>query len=180
MHQNPKKKAIFLDRDGVINQVLTDRVRFVNKPEDIYLLPGAADAIAIFNRKGYMVLVTTNQAGVGLGYMTHDELLEIHGHMQAKLINKNPDAHIHEFVACTHRPKDGCSCRKPEAGMLLQLARKYDIDLAGSYMIGDQETDICAGKKAGTKTIRIASTLEETQANFKFSSLINLAHENIF
>ncbi|MED2229457.1 HAD hydrolase-like protein, partial [Bacillus thuringiensis] len=79
-------------------------------------------------------------------------------------------------------PKDGCSCRKPEAGMLLQLARKYDIDLAGSYMIGDQETDICAGKKAGTKTIRIASTstLEETQANFKFSSLINVAHENIF
>lgn len=175
-----KKKAIFLDRDGVINQVLTDRVRFVNKPEDIYLLPGAADAIAIFNRKGYMVLVTTNQAGVELGYMTQEELLEIHEHMQEKLINENADAHIHEFIACIHRPKDGCSCRKPEAGMLLQLAQRHDIDLASSYMIGDQETDICAGKKAGTRTIRIADSLEETQANFKFPSLLNVALENIF
>ena len=70
-----KKKAIFLDRDGVINQILADRVRFVNKPEDIFLQPGVADAIATFNRKGYMVLVTTNQAGVGLGYMTQEELL---------------------------------------------------------------------------------------------------------
>ncbi|WP_336950225.1 HAD family hydrolase [Bacillus cereus] len=175
-----KKKAIFLDRDGVINQVLTDRVRFVNKPEDIYLLPGAADAIAIFNRQGYMVLVTSNQGGVGLGYMTREELLEIHKHMQEKLINENAGAHIQEFAACIHRPKDGCSCRKPEAGMLLQLAQKYDIDLASSYMIGDQETDICAGKKAGTKTIRIASSLEETQANFKFPSLLNVALENIF
>ncbi|MDZ3953499.1 HAD-IIIA family hydrolase [Bacillus thuringiensis] len=72
-----KKKAIFLDRDGVINQVLTDRVKFVNKPEDIYLLPGAADAIAIFNRQGYMVLVTSNQGGVGLGYMTQEELCDL-------------------------------------------------------------------------------------------------------
>ncbi|ASI81025.1 D-glycero-alpha-D-manno-heptose-1,7-bisphosphate 7-phosphatase [Bacillus pacificus] len=171
---------MFLDRDGVINQVLTDRVRFVNKPEDIYLLPGAADAIAIFNRQGYMVLVTSNQGGVGLGYMTQEELLEIHKHMQEKLINENAGAHIQEFAACIHRLKDGCSCRKPEAGMLLQLAQKYDIDLASSYMIGDQETDICAGKKAGTKTIRIASSLEETQANFKFPSLLNVALENIF
>lgn len=72
-----KKKAIFLDRDGVINEVLTDRVRFVNKPEDIYLLPGVADAIAIFNKQGYMVLVTTNQGGVGLGYMTQEELCNL-------------------------------------------------------------------------------------------------------
>ncbi|MHA4414543.1 D-glycero-alpha-D-manno-heptose-1,7-bisphosphate 7-phosphatase [Bacillus cereus] len=175
-----EKKAIFLDRDNVINEVLTNRVKFVNKPEDIYLLPGAADAIAAFNRKGYMVLVTTNQAGVGLGYMTQGELLEIHKHMQEKLINENAGALIQEFVACIHQPKDGCSCRKPEAGMLLQLAQKYDIDLASSYMIGDQETDICAGNKAGTRTIRIADSLEETQANFKFPSLFNVALENIF
>ncbi|HDR8183483.1 TPA: HAD family hydrolase [Bacillus thuringiensis] len=174
-----KKKAIFLDRDGVINEVLTDRVRFVNKPEDIYLLPGAADAIAIFNRQGYMVLVTSNQGGVGLGYMTQEELLEIHKHMQEKLIDENAGALIQEFVACIHRPKDGCSCRKPEAGMLLQLAQKYDIDLAGSYMIGDQKTDISAGKKAGTRTILIANDSEETHADMKFSSLINIARENI-
>lgn len=99
--------------------------------------------------------------------------------MQEKLINENADAHIHEFVACIHRPKDGCSCRKPEAGMLLQLSQKYDIDLAGSYMIGDQETDISAGKKAGTRTIRIANDLEETHADMKFSSLLNITRENI-
>ncbi|UEP97834.1 HAD-IIIA family hydrolase (plasmid) [Bacillus pacificus] len=113
-------------------------------------------------------------------YDSSHKLLEIHEHMQEKLINENADAHIHEFVACIHRPKDGCSCRKPEAGMLLQLAQRHDIDLASSYMIGDQETDICAGKKAGTRTIRIADSLEETQANFKFSSLLNVALENIF
>ncbi|WP_195743491.1 D-glycero-alpha-D-manno-heptose-1,7-bisphosphate 7-phosphatase [Bacillus cereus] len=174
-----KKKAIFLDRDGVINEILSNRVDFVNKPEDIYLLPGVAEAIATFNRKGYMVLVTTNQAGVSLGHMTQNELLEIHRHMKEKLINENPDAHIHEFAACVHRPKNGCTCRKPEAGMLLQLAQKYDIDLVSSYMIGDQETDICAGKKAGTRTIRIADDLEETHADMKFSSLLNIALENI-
>lgn len=72
-----KKRAIFLDRDGVINEVFTDRVKFVNKPEDIYLLPGVAEAIAIFNKEGYIVLVTTNQGGVGLGYMTQDELCDL-------------------------------------------------------------------------------------------------------
>jgi D-glycero-D-manno-heptose 1,7-bisphosphate phosphatase len=128
-----------------------------------------------------MVLVTSNQGGVGLGYMTQEELLEIHKHMQEKLINENAGAHIQEFAACIHRPKDGCSCRKPEAGMLLQLAQnKYDIDLASSYMIGDQETDICAGKKAGTRTVRIADSLEETKANLKFPSLLNVALGNIF
>ncbi|KAB2501805.1 HAD-IIIA family hydrolase, partial [Bacillus cereus] len=112
-------------------------------------------------------------------FMGKVTLLEIHKHMQEKLINENAAALIHEFVACIHRPKDECSCRKPEAGMLLQLAQKYDIDLANSYMIGDQETDISAGKKAGTKTIRIANDLEETHADMRFSSLLNIACENI-
>ena len=145
------KKAVFLDRDGVINEVLTKRVKFVNKPEDLYFLPGVPEAIKKLNEVFDYVFVVTNQGGVGLGFMKEVTLQKIHEHMIAEL--KKKGAIIDEVVYCPHKPKAGCACRKPKSKMILELAEKYNVDLTHSYMVGDTDTDIIAGKNAGTKGV---------------------------
>ncbi|HFK1766467.1 TPA: D-glycero-alpha-D-manno-heptose-1,7-bisphosphate 7-phosphatase [Bacillus mobilis] len=167
-----KNKAVFLDRDGVINKILSDEVKFVNYPEDVYLLPGTADAIASFRKKGYMIFVVTNQAGVSLGYMSHTQLNNIHNHLEKELLKVNANAIINDIMACTHNINANCNCRKPNAGMLVTLAEKYNISLEDSYMIGDRESDIEAGIKAGTKTILISHQVMETKANEQYYTLL--------
>ncbi|WLD91545.1 HAD family hydrolase [Alkalihalobacillus sp. AL-G] len=156
-------QAVFLDRDGVINSY----EKHVNKPDDLYLYGGVGPAIRRLNESGYMVFIVTNQGGVGLGFLTEENLAEIHEHLESEL--KKDGAAIDEITACTHKPKAGCGCRKPEAGMILELAEKYEVDLAESYMVGDRKTDIDAGKKAGTKTIFIGN--EISTADYKASNL---------
>lgn len=142
---------MFLDRDGVINEVLTNRVKFVNKPRDFYFLPGVPEAIQALNGRFDFIFVVTNQGGVGLGYMKESQLVKIHEHMVKEL--KKAGAIIHDVAFCAHKPKAGCECRKPGSKMILDLAKKYDIRLEKSYMVGDTDTDIMAGKRAGTKTV---------------------------
>lgn len=144
-------KAIFLDRDGVINEVLSKRVRFVNQPSDFYLLDGVGEAIKMLNDAQYHVFVVTNQGGIGLGYMSHDGLRAIHEKM--KKVLSSFDAHLTDIAYCPHRPHAGCQCRKPEPEMINRLVRRYDIDVKKSYMIGDREPDIEAGKRAGMRTV---------------------------
>lgn len=153
---NELKKAVFLDRDGVINEVLTDRVKFVNRPDQLYFLPGVEEAIKHLNMYFDYVFVVTNQGGVGLGYMKEKQLQKIHDHMVNELAKKG--ASIHEVAYCPHKPKAGCECRKPNSKMILVLAEKYNVDLEKSYMVGDTDTDIQAGKKAGTKAIFIGKS----------------------
>src|SRR5690625_5503600 len=124
-------KAIFLDRDGVINEVLTNRVKFVNKPNDFYLLRDVGKAIHIFNLLHYKVFVVTNQGGVGLGYMNKSDLAAVHKKMHMELAKYN--AKIDDISVCIHKPNEGCDCRKPKPGMLYRLAKKYDIDLRRSF-----------------------------------------------
>ncbi|KGR83384.1 D-glycero-alpha-D-manno-heptose-1,7-bisphosphate 7-phosphatase [Lysinibacillus odysseyi] len=145
------KKAVFLDRDGVINEVLTKRVKFVNKPKDLYFLPGVPEAIKNLNEHFDYIFVVTNQGGVGLEFMTEKQLVKIHDYMIAEL--KKKGAVIHEVVYCAHKPKAGCECRKPGSKLIEGLAEKYNIDLAHCYMVGDTDTDIQAGKRAGTKGV---------------------------
>ncbi|MBM7609618.1 D-glycero-D-manno-heptose 1,7-bisphosphate phosphatase [Lysinibacillus composti] len=145
------KKAVFLDRDGVINEVLTNRVKFVNKPKDLYFLPGVPEAIKKLNEHFDYIFVVTNQGGVGLGYMKETQLQKIHDYMIAEL--KKHGAIVDEAVYCPHKPKSGCECRKPNAKLIEDLAGKYNVDVTKSYMVGDTDTDIMAGKKAGTKGV---------------------------
>jgi len=166
------KAAIFLDRDGVINEVLTKRVKFVNQPEDFYLLQGVGQAIHMLNQTGYPVFVVTNQGGVGLGYMAESDLQAIHQKMEADL--KEENAFVTEIAYCPHKPYAGCHCRKPKAGMLHTLAAKHKIDLEQSFMVGDRQADIEAGKAAGTLTVRIGET-EKVPANYHFSDLLSFA-----
>ncbi|GAF64639.1 histidinol-phosphatase [Bacillus sp. TS-2] len=147
------KKAVFLDRDGVINEVLTRRVKFVNNPKDFHLIEGVGTSIKSLNDAGILVFVVTNQGGVGLGYLKEKMLQSIHEKMKKDLLKYK--ATLDDIAYCTHKPNQGCLCRKPEANMLLQLAEKYHINLPLSIMVGDREPDIKAGKKAGCKTILV-------------------------
>src|SRR5690625_124970 len=133
------KKAIFLDRDGVINEVLSHRVKFVHKPKDFYLLDGVGDAIKMFNLFHYKVFVVTNQGGVGLGYMKKSELAAVHKKMCFDLAKYG--AIIDEISVCIHKPNEGCHCRKPKPEMLFRLASKHHVDLQESYMVGDRTID---------------------------------------
>lgn len=143
-------KALFLDRDGVLN--IFDQIP-PNKPEQLELFPGVGKAIAQLNQAGFYVFVVTNQGGVGLGYMTEADLEDVHQKLRDEV--KQDGGYFDEIRACTHKPRSGCSCRKPKPGMILELARKYKINLKNSYMVGDREMDIEAGKAAGTKTVFI-------------------------
>ncbi|MBS2968528.1 HAD family hydrolase [Metabacillus sp. KIGAM252] len=142
------KKAVFLDRDGVINEVLTHRVKFVNRPDQFYLLDRAGEAVKLLNDHGYLVFVVTNQGGIGLGHMTEEQLNLVHKEMIRQIGEKG--GVIQDTACCMHVPNSGCLCRKPEPGMILSLAERYGIDLSRSYMVGDREPDVLAGKRAGT------------------------------
>ncbi|WP_411844393.1 D-glycero-alpha-D-manno-heptose-1,7-bisphosphate 7-phosphatase [Salinicoccus sp. HZC-1] len=166
--------AVFLDRDGVINEVLSERVKFVNTAEDFHLLPGAGEGIKKLNDAGYKVYVVTNQGGIGLGYMSEEALEAVHQEMEEQLAGF--DAVIDSIAYCPHMPQSGCRCRKPKPGMLMDLAKKHGIDLSGSYMAGDREPDIEAGRNAGTKTIFIGKDKKQkVKADKNFPNLLSFA-----
>lgn len=168
------KSAIFLDRDGVINEVLSRRVKFVNRPSDFYLLPGVGEAISQLNNAGYKLFVVTNQGGIGLGYMKESTLKAVHEKMKEDLAEFG--AEIDDVAYCPHKPHAGCACRKPEPQMLIDLATKHDVDLKKSYMVGDRDPDIEAGRKAGAKTVLVGKREGiRVEADMYFGDLLAFA-----
>lgn len=155
-----KQKAIFLDRDGTINKY----VGFLRSPEEMELIDDTAEAIKRINASGYLAIVVTNQPIIARGEVTRDELTEIHNKMETLLGKEG--AYIDGLYFCPHHPHKGyegevvelkidCECRKPKPGMLLQAAKDFNINLEDSWMIGDSDSDVVAGKAAGCKTIKI-------------------------
>ncbi|NTU69544.1 HAD family hydrolase [bacterium] len=144
------KKAVFLDRDGVINRViLREGKPFppANKDE-LEILSGVQDAIDDLRQAGYMIIVITNQPDVSRGITTIALVEEMHQYLKGNL-------KVDQFYVCYHDNGDNCDCRKPKPGALLAAAEKHGIDLAASYMIGDRWRDTEAGNRAGCKTIFI-------------------------
>ncbi|QKY70747.1 HAD-IIIA family hydrolase [Lentibacillus sp. CBA3610] len=167
-------KGMFLDRDGVINEVLSERVKFVNRPRDFYLLEGVGEAVKIFNDMGYYVFIVTNQGGIGLGYMKVDALTDIHNKMEADFGEFG--AVIDDIAYCPHEPHANCPCRKPKPQMILDLAEKHNVNLSESYMAGDRAPDIEAGNQAGTKTVLVGGRNEHTvKADWYFPDLMSFA-----
>jgi histidinol-phosphate phosphatase family protein len=150
-------RAVFLDRDGVIN----DNSKYVNRPEDLIIFPWAGPAIRMLKNAGYYVFIVTNQGGIELGFFSEADLAAIHSHLKSQL--REQDASIDEIVYCPHFHQD-CNCRKPKPGMILGLAEKYSIQLPESWMIGDRESDIVAGKAAGCRTVKLGEA--DSGANF--------------
>ena len=150
------REAVFLDRDGTI----IEEVNYLASPEQVRLIPGAADAVRAFNEAGVLVVVVTNQAGVARGYFPESRVAEVHEHLSALLAEHG--AHIDAYYHCPHHPTEGvgeyrvaCDCRKPKPGLLLTAARELDIDLSRSWMIGDKACDAEAGAAAGCRTLLV-------------------------
>ncbi len=165
-------KAAFLDRDGVINQKAPVDGGYITRWEDVKVLPGVAEAIALLHRAGFHVIVVSNQRCVAKGLLTAAELDSMHRRMCEKLGTLG--ASIDAVYYCPHDEEPPCGCRKPQPGMLFAAATEHKIDLPSSWMIGDSEKDIEAGKKAGCRTARIAQAeaSENGRADLRAKSLL--------
>jgi len=146
-------KAVFLDRDGVVNQKAPEG-DYIRSWQEIQFLPGAATAVASLNRAGYKVFVVTNQRGIATRKVKTSDLLEIHRRIQREFAQH--DAVITQIYYCPHDLPAHCCCRKPQPGMLQQAAREHNLDLRTSWMVGDSITDVKAGENAGCRTILLA------------------------
>ncbi|MBX6353535.1 MAG: HAD family hydrolase [Thermoflavifilum sp.] len=165
MSDRPLPPAVILDRDGVIN----DNDEPVNGPEQLRLYPWAAAAIRRLNEAGYRVMVATNQGGVGLGYMSAQDLDAVHERLSALL--KEEGAVIEAYAACTHPPQAGCDCRKPRPGLIHKLWEVIPFDKSRSFMVGDRESDVEAALAAGLRAIRIGPPSEGTRAERSVANL---------
>jgi D-glycero-D-manno-heptose 1,7-bisphosphate phosphatase len=143
------KRAVFLDRDGTINR----EVDFLSDPDEVELLPGAAEAIARLNKERWLVIVVTNQSGVGRGYFTEEAVRKVNQRLQTLLASDG--ALIDAIYYCPHHPDAGCDCRKPATGLLRQAVNDFDIDLGHSFVAGDKVSDVEMGHRAGCKTILV-------------------------
>ena len=165
-HTTAKRPAVFLDRDGTVNV----EVHYLSQPEQIELLPTVSETISMLNSRGIPVVIVTNQAGIARGYFPEQNLIAIHDHLRQVLAEKN--AHVDEIYYCPHHPSAGlgvygkvCDCRKPSPGMLTRAADELAIDLTRSLMIGDRESDLQAGARAGCQTALVTTGYgQETSA----------------
>ena len=171
-----RQKAVFLDRDGTINRM----AGFLSDIDDFELLPGVAQAINDIHALGFLVIVVTNQPVIARGELTMRGLEEIHCKMETLLGLEG--AYIDGLYFCPHHPDKGfegeipelkieCTCRKPKPGMLLEAAKEFHIDLGESWMVGDTQADIGAGKAAGCKTVLVGDKQEDYGQDYKFASL---------
>jgi D-glycero-D-manno-heptose 1,7-bisphosphate phosphatase len=141
-------KAVFLDRDGVINQTVIRRGA-PRAPQDLsewVWIDGVHETLLELRARGYLLLVCTNQPDVVRGWQTREQVDEFHRLIEREL----PIARVY---ACFHDDAAACSCRKPRPGMLLQGAQEFSVDLASSWMVGDRASDIEAGRTAGCRTV---------------------------
>lgn len=143
-------RAVFLDRDGVINKKRDDYVKNVN---EFVMLTGASKAIKLLNDKNYLVIIVTNQSAINRGLLTNEELFRIHKVMSQEL-EKN-GAHVDAIYYCPHRPDEDCQCRKPKTGMLEKAIQEHFISRKLSWLIGDSESDIAAATQVGISGVKI-------------------------
>lgn len=167
------KKIIILDRDGIINY---DSYEYIKTPDEWHAIPGSLDAIAQLNRAGFHVLVATNQSGIGRGYYDVQMLDRIHEKMFAELAAVG--GHIDEVFFCPHLPSDHCDCRKPKPGLLLQIQKKYGVDLTHVFFIGDKLSDVQAARAVGCKPLLLLSLLEKaaTETHPELLNVPRFAH----
>ncbi len=151
-----KQGAVFLDRDGTLNE----EVNYLSRMDQLRLFPQTVEAVRLINAAGMKAVVVTNQSGIARGYFTEDFVCRVHDRINELLAVGG--ARIDGFYVCPHHPvygngiyKQECSCRKPKPGMLLRAAAEFNIDLSRSYMIGDMLKDIETGKKLGVKGILV-------------------------
>jgi D-glycero-D-manno-heptose 1,7-bisphosphate phosphatase len=150
------RRAVFLDRDGTLNE----EAGYLNHLDRLVLYPYAVDAVRLLNRAGFAVVVMTNQAGIARGIVTPEFVTEAHAHISERLAVAG--ARLDGVYYCPHHPDgivDGlnrrCACRKPQPGMLLQAAADLKLDLSRSFVVGDRWHDVKCGQNAGTRSVLV-------------------------
>jgi D-glycero-D-manno-heptose 1,7-bisphosphate phosphatase len=146
------RRCVFLDRDGVINEKAAPH-DYIRSWSEFRFLPNIADWIRLFNALDFLVIVITNQRGVARGMMTRESVDEIHRNMIAELAARG--VRIDDVFVCPHQ-ENACDCRKPKPGMVLQAQAKWAIDLTGSLMIGDSDSDAALATVCGMRFLRVA------------------------
>jgi len=144
-------RAVFLDRDGTIAR----DVHYCRRAEDFELLHSVPQAIRLLNENGFKVVVITNQSGIARGYFSEETLRQIHEKMKNELAQHG--AHVDAVYFCPHHPDEGCECRKPKTALFLKATKELNIDLSHSFVVGDMQIDIDAGKALGCKTVLITA-----------------------
>ena len=141
------KKCLFLDRDGVIHQ----DIHYAHKPSQIRFENGIFPLCRAFQKKGYLIIVITNQAGIARGYYNKQDVIQLHQWMAKRFQEQR--VRITAFFYCPHHPRitGSCPCRKPRPGMFRDAITKYGIDPAKSLMIGDKVTDLTAAEQSGVR-----------------------------
>jgi D-glycero-D-manno-heptose 1,7-bisphosphate phosphatase len=148
-----KQKAIFIDRDGT----LIEEVNFLHRVEDLRFFDYTNEAVKLLKSHGFLVLIATNQSGIGRNVYTEADMHSVHEAIQNHLTAK-----IDAFYFCPHLPNEGCSCRKPNLGMIEQALRDFEIDLENSWMIGDKILDVQLGHNAKIKTALVLTGYGKT------------------
>lgn len=141
------RRAVFLDRDGTL---IVD-AGYPRDPEKVELLPGAVEALSAFRQHGLLLVLISNQSGVGRGMVTPEEAASVHGRFVQIL--EGAGVRLDGSYYCPHGPDDGCTCRKPSPELLQRAAADHGVDLRSSFMIGDKLIDVETGIRAGCKTI---------------------------
>jgi len=147
------RKAVFLDRDGVINE---ERKDYVKKISEFKILKNVDRSVQLLKENNFLIIVITNQSAINRGIISEDTLNEIHQFLHEHM--KKNNAALDGIYFCPHTPNENCQCRKPKPGMIIQAANDYDIDLNQSWFIGNSYNDLTAAKEAGCKGILIDET----------------------
>ena len=157
MKKNTQKQpAVFLDRDGT----LIEEVNYLSRLEDLRLFPFTAAAVKLLKENGFLIIVVTNQSGIGRGVFDESSMHAVHEKIQSELAGM-----IDAFYFCPHLPCDGCSCRKPNTGMIESAMADFDIDLQNSWMVGDKKIDVETGKLAGAQTALVLTGYGQQHQN---------------
>lgn len=172
-------KAAFLDRDGVLNNIIIkDGLPYSpSKYEEFKILPGVKDSIIKLKKMKYLCIVVTNQPDVSRGKITKETVIKMNTYL-------NKELQLDDIFVCFHDDLDKCNCRKPKPGLIFKAAKKWNINLKKSYMIGDRWKDIDAGSLSGCKTIFLDNNYKEkvkSQPNFTCENLlkaVNLIEKN--
>jgi D,D-heptose 1,7-bisphosphate phosphatase len=168
-------KAIFLDRDGVINK----EVSYLSNPKNFEFIEGSIEALKILKEKGFLLIIITNQAGIARDFFTEETLKLIHDKM-VKILKQN-GIELDDIYYCPHHPDftGPCDCRKPSPGMIFKAKIKHNIDLTKSYMIGDTLNDIQTGKAAKCKTILVLTGYGKEEQKNMSSTIPDMIFKNL-
>jgi histidinol-phosphate phosphatase family protein len=161
-------KAVFLDRDHTLNP----DSGYISDPNKFDLYPWVPEELKKLKLKGFLLIVVSNQSGIARGLITWEQLNLIHRKMD-EILDQKVNIKIDSYQVCPHHPDEGCDCRKPKPKLLIAAAQAFQIDLSESFMVGDRDSDMNAGKKAGVKQALLVTPDDELSFRSAVQQILN-------